>query len=143
MKAGGFPRFAAELHRVFMTTFADLAASRREWIDRVLQPWCQQAQRKDLLQAELEWPDIAGRPAAELTLWLWAWSRFPGLVQEGLTAINETHRVTVTLRDGTQHCGYPDARRSQRGQLVLLNEKSDWTQPISIDDIHSVTFKQT
>ena len=39
--------------------------SSRQWIDEVLKPWCQRAERKDLRLAEMEWQDIAGRAAAE------------------------------------------------------------------------------
>ncbi|MCA9051772.1 MAG: hypothetical protein KDA89_23705, partial [Planctomycetaceae bacterium] len=50
-------------------SFAALAASRREWIDSVLRPWCRQANLKDLRQAESEWTDIAGRVDVAATLW--------------------------------------------------------------------------
>jgi len=126
-----------------MTSFADLAASRRAWIDQVLQPWCRQAARKDLRLAELEWTDIAGKVDPDTTLWAWAWSRFPDLVQPELSRIDETHAVSLTLRDGRQFTGFPDARQSQQGQLVLLTRAGADARlteagPFSIDDIASV-----
>src|SRR5687767_6788549 len=80
-----------------MKTFAELAASRREWIDAVLRPWCVQASRRDLVLAEMDWGDIAGRVDAEATLWTWAWGRFPELVHEGLSGVSETREVRVQL----------------------------------------------
>ncbi|QDU40178.1 hypothetical protein Mal4_45330 [Maioricimonas rarisocia] len=125
-----------------MTTFDELAASRRAWIADVLQPWCQSAPLKELRKAADEWGDIAGRVDPDLTLWLWAWSRFPVLYEEGLSGLNETHEVIVTLADGRELRGYPDARQSDRGQLVLLgrSDSGEATElgPISIDDVISV-----
>ena len=75
------------------------------------------------------------------TLWAWAWSRFPELVHEDL-GINETTEVVVQLAAGKQLRGYPDARQSQHGQLVLFSKQADgkWQlgEPVSIDDITSV-----
>ena len=123
-------------------TFDELAASRRDWIASVLRPWCEQAVRLDLLKAELDWPDIAGRIDAASTLWTWAWSRFPALVHEGLSGVDETFAVCVTLRDGSTHAGFPDGRKSQRGQLVLISaakgKPNEELGPFSIDDITSV-----
>lgn len=126
-----------------MTTFDELAASRRAWIADVLQPWCRSAPLSELRKAADEWGDIAGRVDPDLTLWLWAWSRFPVLYEEGLTGLNETHEVVVCLRDGSEHRGYPDARQSERGMLVLLgrSESAGAIQlgPFTIDDVVSVT----
>jgi hypothetical protein len=122
--------------------FAELIASRREWIEAVLKPWLRGASRRDLLAAEQEWVDIAGRADPQKTLWPWAWSRFPVLFVDDLGGLEESYRVTVTLRDGSQHTGYPDARRSLRGELVLLGESTGRglrdLGPWSIDEIHSV-----
>jgi len=116
-------------------SFGGLIASRRAWIDEVLRPWCRQAPRRELLQAEQDWTDLAGRADPAQTLWLWAWSRFPVLCVEGLAGIDETYEVIVKLRDGTEHQGYPDARASQRGRLVLAGSNAE---PLSIDDIVTV-----
>jgi len=121
-----------------MPSFSDLVQSRRQWIDTVLAPWCRQACRRDLLLAEHEWQDLAGRPAPEMTLWLWAWNRFPALCDPGLATLNETLPVTVTCRNGQTRTGYPDARRSLAGQLVLLEPGGQLSEPISIDDILSI-----
>src|SRR5262249_55922525 len=83
-----------------MQTFADLVASRKSWLTEVLAPWCALAGVKDLKRAELEWVDIAGKVDPEKTLWFWAWSRFPNLVNADLAAIDEARKVTVVLRDG-------------------------------------------
>jgi hypothetical protein len=124
-------------------SFADLVASRRQWIDEVLKPWCQRAERNQLRMAELEWPDIAGRAMAEKTLWFWAWGRFPALVNDELAGIDESLRVEVTLRDGSTRTGHPDARESTHGQLVLVGKTAEGRienlGPFSIDDIASVT----
>lgn len=124
-------------------TFEDLAASRRNWIEQVLRPWCRQASLKQLRQAEAEWLDIAGRVDQLASLWTWAWERFPALTHEGLAGVNETHRVTVTLKDGTTCTGFPDNRSSVRGMLVLLGQSEDGKTrqegPISIDDVADVS----
>ena len=84
--------------------------------------------------------DIAGKVDENATLWTWAWSRFPDLVYEGLSGVNETREVTVTLNSGETATGFPDARQSTMGQLVLVS--SDLRQPqigpFSIDDIARV-----
>jgi len=127
-----------------MPTFAELVASRKEWIESVLKPWCTLAPRKELQLAELEWGDIAGRVDPAVSLWSWAWSRFPQLVHGELAGVNETHEVRVTRRDGSVVTGYPDNRRSTGGGLVLVvhnpsgAERFTETDPISIDDIVSV-----
>jgi hypothetical protein len=126
-----------------MHTFDELIASRRAWITEVLQPWCRQASRSDLLRAEAEWGDIAGRVDALATLWTWAWGRFPALVQEGVRGIDETRPVCVELRDGRRFVGYPDARASGKGRLVLLAARGDGPGleelgPFSIDEIARV-----
>jgi hypothetical protein len=123
-------------------TFEELVASRKAWLSDVLQPWCRSASLSSLRRAEQEWTDIAGKVAPEKTLWPWAWSRFPELVHESL-GIEETAEVEVTLHDGRIVRGFPDARKSQNGQLVLwgqdfpdadLNERG----PFSIEQIASV-----
>jgi hypothetical protein len=127
-----------------VATFADLVASRRAWIEGTLRPWCQAAPLKDLKRAELEWEDIAGKVDPEATLWTWAWSRFPAIVHEGLAGVNETHAVRVTLKNGRQHTGYPDNRRSEGGRLILLSVepaeagRAAEVGPIAIDDITQI-----
>jgi hypothetical protein len=127
-------------------SFDDLAASRRDWIATVLRPWCQQAVRKELMKAEAEWLDIAGRVDAAATLWSWAWERFPDLVHPELSGPNETHRVQIELTGGEQFVGFPDNRASVRGQLVLIDADAAGTTqqhgPFTIDDIASVTQVQ-
>lgn len=122
--------------------FEHLAAARRQWIETVLRPWCRKASASELRKAELEWLDIAGRVDAVATLWTWAWERFPDLVHPDLPGVDETHCVEVTFGDGSVCCGYPDARRSQRGMLVLLGEGSGGEStphgPFAIDQIRSV-----
>jgi hypothetical protein len=128
---------------VTSATFAELVTSRKGWIESVLRPWCRLAARRELLRAEAEWTDIAGRADPGATLWTWAWSRFPDLVHEGLSGVSETHEVRLILRDGAEVIGFPDARRSQQGQLYLVCRlPSGGTRergPHSIDDIVSVT----
>src|SRR5688572_22456133 len=91
-----------------MPDFDDLVASRKRWIAEVLEPWCRGASRKDLLRAAMEWGDIAGRVDENATLWTWAWGRFPDLVYEGLSGVNETREVQVTLKTGEMATGFPD-----------------------------------
>jgi hypothetical protein len=122
-------------------TFNDLVESRKAWIDFILKPWCRQATRADLLKAHDEWHNIAGRVDQEFTLWLWAWSRFPALYVEDLKGLDESFEVRVTLSDGREVTGYPDARESSRGLLVLLVSSTAEPQhigPFSIDDVASV-----
>ena len=127
-----------------MNTFAELVTSRKAWLTDVLSSWCQAASLKDLRLAELEWIDIAGKVDPDKTLWIWAWSRFPALVHSELAAIDETSPVTVSLKDGTQYTGYPDARQSQQGQLVLLGRDHDNPRrtteygPFAIDEIATI-----
>ena len=124
-------------------TFEALVASRRGWIADVLKPWCQRAPRAALRLAELEWTDIAGKVTPEKSLWAWAWGRFPDLVHPELNGIDESSAVTVTLKSGDQTTGYPDARESEQGQLVLVcrdpvTGRTNNAGPFSIDDIDSV-----
>lgn len=123
-------------------TFDELIASRKQWIETVLKPWCRTAPLKDLKRAELEWGDIAGRVDPQATLWTWAWSRFPALVYGGLSGVDETHEVRVTLADGTSVTGFPDNRRTKQGNLVLLcvhpHGETDVVGPLSIDHIAEV-----
>ena len=124
-----------------MATFDELVASRLQWIREVLQPWCRTATLVELKQAAAEWGDIAGRVDTDATLWTWAWSRFPDVVHDEMTGINETCEVKVTLKDGTVVVGFPDARRSQQGWLLLVGSlPADGKEhgPIRIDDIASV-----
>ena len=120
-----------------MTTFSDLVASRRAWLHDVLIPWCRVASRIDLLKADQEWTDIAGKIAPERSLWLWAWSRFPVLYVEGLGGLEESWAVRLQKSDGVVVTGYPDNRASERGRLVLQTEAGP-TEPIAIDEIVSV-----
>lgn len=124
--------------------FSDLVASRQQWIEQILKPWCLAAPWKELFQAEQDWPNIAGQVDPQATLWAWAWGRFPGLVSEGLPGIEETHLVRVTTRDGQTFVGYPDNRESRHGKLRLLCEtapgsvRHELSEAISIDDIVAV-----
>lgn len=124
-----------------LRSFADLADSRKAWIHETLRQWCQQARRNDLLQAEHEWVDIAGKADPVKTLWAWAWSRFPQLVHADM-GIDESAEVQVTLQQGTSFRGYPDARKSQQGQLVLYGADVtgawQYGEPLSIDDVMQV-----
>jgi len=127
-----------------MITFEELAAARRDWIDTVLRPWCRTAARRELLKADQEWNDIAGRVDSEATLWTWAWSRFPDLVHDGLSGVNETLPVEVTLADGKRISGYPDGQRSKQGRLYLVPDSDSANHPElegpwSIDEITAVT----
>ncbi len=125
-------------------TFAELVASRQQWLEETLKPWCLAAPWKELFQAEQDWTNIAGQVDPQGTLWAWAWSRFPTLVSEGLPGIEETHLVRVTIRDGQIFVGYPDNRESQHGKLRLLCETSpdsgrhELSEAISIDDVVTV-----
>ena len=123
-------------------TFEQLAASRRGWIEQVLRVWCQQASLKELRKAEQEWFDIAGRADANATLWTWAWERFPAIVHPDLPGVHETHLMDVHLHDGSKLSGYPDARQSLRGMLVLVGTDVDGSMmthgAVSIDQIADV-----
>lgn len=125
-------------------TFDALVASRKAWIADVLKLWCRTAPRSALRLAELEWNDIAGRVAPEKSLWAWAWGRFPDLVHPELNGIDESSAVTVTLQTGRQVTGFPDARQSEQGQLVVLcrNPTSGRTTsegPFPMEEIASIT----
>jgi hypothetical protein len=128
-----------------MRTFSDLVASRKTWLADVLAPWCALAGLKDLRRAELEWVDIAGKVDSDKTLWYWAWSRFPALVNADLLAIDEARRVTVTLHDGRAFTGFPDSRQSQKGELVVVGRdpgdrrRSEEYGPFSLDEIATVS----
>jgi hypothetical protein len=117
-------------------SYAELVASRRRWIEEVLRPWCREARVADLLIAEQAWPDLAGQVLPEFTLWMWAWSRFPGLVIEELQRFDEAAEARVTLNDGRVLTGSPDGRHSQRDQLAL-SSTSGLTH-VSLSDIASV-----
>lgn len=121
-------------------TFEDLAASRRDWIETVLRPWCRQASLKQLRQADMEWNEFAGRVDAHATLWTWAWERHPVLVHDDLAGVNETHEVSVTLQDGRTITGFPDGRASLKGQLVLVGTSGNDAElgPFSIEEIADV-----
>jgi len=124
-----------------MSNYEELAASRREWIDEVLVPWCRAANRKELFKAEGDWANLAGDVDPEKTLWSWAWSRFPDLVHPEMSGLDESREVVVRLNDGRDVHGFPDARRSERGELVLVTAgETDGETPeaIPIDDIQSV-----
>ncbi len=120
-------------------TFEQLAAARRSWIEQVLRVWCQQASQQDLRKAEQEWFDIAGRADVNATLWTWAWERFPAIVHPDLPGVHETHLMDVDLHDGSRLSGYPDARQSLRGMLVLVGTDIDGSMithgAVSIDQI--------
>lgn len=121
-----------------MNVFDELVASRKMWIENVLRPWCRTATRSELLKAEREWTDIAGRASPEFTLWPWAWSRFPAIYVEGLQGIDESFEVCVSLRDGHTVTGFPDNQLSQRGQLVVVNTAGS-QGPYSLDLIVKIT----
>ena len=125
--------------------FEALAASRREWIDTVLHPWCVAATQKQLMQAATEWLDLAGRVDIDATLWTWAWERFPVLTHPELSGVNETHPVCVRLENGDEYRGFPDSRQSTRGNLVLLGKDESTglnttLGPFPIDAITSVAL---
>jgi len=127
-----------------MQSFSELVASRKSWIVNELVPWCTRAAFKDLKLAELEWGDIAGKVDPEKSLWFWAWSRFPALVHPELMGIDETREVQVRLHDGRVARGFPDARQSRQGQLVLVArdranpKREDRHGPFSIDEISAI-----
>lgn len=123
-----------------MATFDELVASRRKWIDEELEPWCRRASRLELVKADEEWLDIAGKVDVESTLWTWAWSRFPVLVCDDLPGINETNQVRLVLGDGRELVGFPDGRAAGPGQLVVIDAGNPQLThgPISIDEIARV-----
>ena len=122
-------------------TFAALAASRREWLETVLRPWCRAAPRTQLRLAEAQWADLAGDVSVRETLWAWGWERFPALCEPGLTPPAESRPVRVTLTGGETVVGTPDGRRSVRGELWLLARGVDgWEDrgPFDLDAIAAV-----
>lgn len=121
-----------------MKNFEQLVTSRREWIDKILIPWCKTATRRDLLLAEQEWTDLAGRPDPEMTLWRWAWQRFPHLSHPVQPTLDESQCVTVRCHDGREVTGYPEARMSQAGLLFLVTESGQTVGPINLDDVSDV-----
>ena len=127
-----------------MATFDELVDSRKQWIEQVLKPWCHDAAVRDLKLAEQDWGDIAGRVDPESTLWTWAWSRFADIVHDGLAGVDETSEVRVTLKDETTIVGFPDARETKRGELMMFarsdsdDQASQHVGPFSLDDIASV-----
>ena len=66
------------------------------------------------------------------------------MVHEGLAGVNETHAVQVTLKDGATLAGFPDARKSKRGCLVLVaaapgsTGRHEESRPVAIDEIAAV-----
>ena len=120
-----------------MTSFQDLVESRKAWISESLIPWCRQASLVDLRKAAEEWGDIAGRVDPEFSLWLWAWSRFPALYVDGLRGLEETFEVAVRLRDGRVLRGFPDARQSRRGMLVVQGQEGRWARSRSMTSSRS------
>ena len=56
--------------------------------------------------------------------------------------MNETREVRLLLRSGEHAVGFPDARESQSGQLVLLGKSDDGQfahfGPFSIDDVEAI-----
>jgi hypothetical protein len=125
--------------------FSELVASRQQWIADVLVPWCRNARLADLRLAETDWTDIAGKVDPEKTLWFWAWSRFPSLVHPEFSGIDETREVTVCLKTGERHQGFPDSRRSRQGQLLLLGRATPDSRqiselgPFSLDEIQEIS----
>lgn len=121
-----------------MPTFTELVESRKSWIREVLEPWCRKAPVAELRKAAAEWLDIAGKADAEATLWTWAWSRFPGLIYEGLSGINETVAVRVELTDGRVLEGYPNARAGQPWELTIITADGTESELVSLDEVVSV-----
>ncbi|MGV2338054.1 MAG UNVERIFIED_CONTAM: hypothetical protein LVR18_29585 [Planctomycetaceae bacterium] len=121
--------------------FELLAASRRDWIQNVLRPWCHTATVQDLRRAELEWHDIAGRGRPRRDTLEVGMGTLPGCRASGLPGLNETWPVEVRLHSGQVYSGYPDARRSIRGQLILLRvddsatARITETPPLSLDQV--------
>ena len=103
-----------------MSTTAEIIASRRLWIDEALRPWCAAASAKELRQAEQDWLDLAGRISPDFSLWMWAWSRYPGLVIPDLWRMDEAVELRVELAGEQVLVGFADARRTKRDQLVLI-----------------------
>lgn len=103
-------------------------------------PWCRQASYRDLVEAEQDWGNIAGRVEPGMTLWTWAWSRFPAMIHEGMPGLNETLELRLHLADGQEAAGYPDREASSRGHLVLVTRTEagfEHLGPFRIDEILS------
>ncbi|MFN5974486.1 MAG: hypothetical protein ACK48U_08575, partial [Planctomyces sp.] len=68
-----------------------------------------------------------------------AWERFPEAVHADMPGLNETYELLVELRDGRVLRGYPDARQSIRGQLVLLGRAQEGAlqqlPTVQLDDV--------
>jgi hypothetical protein len=64
-------------------------------------------------------------------------------VNAELNKIDETHEVTVTLKTGETYTGFPDARQSKKGMLVLVARSTTNPQlyedvgPLSLDNVQS------
>ena len=126
--------------------FAALAASRREWIETVLRPWCRTADLRELRLAEGQWADLAGDVSVRETLWAWAWERFPVLCEPGLVPPAESREIRVRLVGGETVTGTPDGRRSVRGDLWLLARSTiGWVErgPFPLDKIARVEPAET
>lgn len=126
-----------------MNSFVGLASSRRQWIHETLLPWCRQASYRDLLEAEQDWGNIAGQVDPEITLWAWAWGRFPELIHDGMPGLNETSEVRLCLSDGQTVVGYPDRQASSRGEIVLVSRTETGFEtlgPFRIDEIESANL---
>jgi len=122
-----------------MPAFAELAVSRRRWIEDVLRPWCLTAPVAELRRAEQEWLDVAGRISPDYSLWMWAWSRFPGLVIADLWRIDEAVELQIELTAGRTVTGYADTRQSHQDQLVVLVTADRSSTTINLDDIKMLT----
>jgi hypothetical protein len=59
-----------------------------------------------------------------------------------MPGLNETYELLVELRDGRSLRGYPDARQSIRGQLVVLGRADDGVlqqlPTVQLDDVVSM-----
>lgn len=118
--------------------FVELTTSRRAWIDGVLVPWCRTADRTALRLAEAGWADIAGSVDPAKTLWLWAWGRFAGLVNEELEGLDESRAFAVTTAAGETVRGFVDGRASESGLIVVIDEAGG-NRAVSIDEVTAVT----
>lgn len=110
-----------EIHPPFSgkADFPTLVASRREWIERVLRPWCRAADETSLRLAEFQWGDLAGQVSPDHTLWRWAWERFGQVIHPEL-GFDESRPWRLTLADGTCRSGYVNGRLSVGTSLFLV-----------------------